>query len=119
MNIERERGEEGKYGEGAGKETGKKSEKPESGEVYKGVVDSREKESSRKVLSTWGSSLIFENLTWLTSSEAAHYLRLPSVGALRVLVFKRRLPFYRIGRSLRFKKCELDRLLDCSKNGGI
>lgn len=64
MNRERERGEEGKYGEDAGRKTGRL----ESGEVYKGVVDSSNKESSRKVLSTWGSSLIFENLTWLTSN---------------------------------------------------
>jgi excisionase family DNA binding protein len=119
MNIEGEWGEEGKYGENAGRKTGKKSEELESGEVYKGDVDLKLKESSREPKGTWSSSLIFENLTWLTASEAAVYLRLPSVGALRVLVFKRRLPFYRMGRNLRFKKAELDRLLDLSKNGGI
>jgi len=60
----------------------------------------------------------FENLTWLTSNEAADYLRLPSVGALRVLVCKRRLPFHKLGRSLRFKRVELDRLLEASKHFG-
>jgi len=117
MNIEGERGEEGKYGENAGRKTGKKSEELESGEVYKGDVDSREKESSRKVLGTWGSSLIFENLTWLTSNEAAAYLRLPTVGALRVLVCRRKVPFHKLGRSLRFNRAELDILLRTSGNG--
>ncbi len=65
------------------------------------------------------SGQVFENLTWLTSNEAAEYLRLPSVGALRVLVFQRRIPFHKLGRSLRFKKGELDRHLDASRNGGI
>ncbi len=65
-----------------------------------------------------GCEKFFENLTWLTSNEAADYLRLPSVGALRVLVCKRRIPFHKLGRSLRFKRAELDRLLDASKHLG-
>jgi excisionase family DNA binding protein len=65
------------------------------------------------------SGQIFENLTWLTSNEAAEYLRLPSVGALRVLVFQRRVPFHKLGRNLRFKKGELDHLLETSRTGGI
>lgn len=65
------------------------------------------------------SSVFFENLTWLTANEAAQYLRLPSVGALRVLVCKRRIPFHKLGRRLRFKKVELDRLLESSRNGGV
>lgn len=62
----------------------------------------------------WNSTF-FENLTWLTSNEATEYLRLPSVGALRVLVCKRKIPFHKLGRSLRFKKSELDRLLEDSR----
>lgn len=115
MNRERERGEEGRGGEN----TGRKSDELEGGEVYRGVVDSREKESSRKLLSTWGSSLIFENLTWLTSNEAAAYLRLPTVGALRVLVCRRKVPFHKLGRNLRFNRNELDRLLKASGNGEL
>ena len=64
-------------------------------------------------------SVFFENLTWLTSDEAAEYLRLPSVGALRALVCRRKVPFHKLGRSLRFKKNELDRLLECSRKGGF
>jgi excisionase family DNA binding protein len=63
--------------------------------------------------------VLFENLAWLTSEEAAVYLRLPSVGALRVLVCRRKLPFHKLGRRLRFNKMELDGLLDASGKGVI
>ena len=92
--------------------------KTSAGKGYTDRVDSKLKGDSRKEV-MWNSTLLFENLTWLTSNEAAQYLRLPSVGALRVLVCKRRLPFHKLGRSLRFKKAELDRLLEASRNGGI
>jgi len=88
-----------------------------SGQVYAHKVESKFKGEPRKRL--WGSTLLFENLTWLTSNEAAQYLRLPSVGALRVLVCKRRVPFHKLGRNLRFKKAELDRMMEASRNGGI
>jgi excisionase family DNA binding protein len=88
-----------------------------SGQVYTHKVKSKYVEEPRKKL--WDSTLLFENLTWLTSNEAAQYLRLPSVGALRVLVCKRRVPFHKLGRNLRFKKAELDRLMEASRNGGI
>ncbi len=88
-----------------------------SGQVYTHKVESKYEGEPRKRL--WGSTLFFENLTWLTSNEAAQYLRLPSVGALRVLVCKRRVPFHKLGRNLRFKKVELDRLMEASRNGGI
>lgn len=55
---------------------------------------------------------IFDNLKWLTSREATEYLRLPSVGALRQLVYRRRIPFSKMGRSLRFNRRELDRFLE-------
>lgn len=50
----------------------------------------------------------FENLKWLTSSEATVYLRIPSLNALRQLVYRRKIPFYKIGRKLLFNKAELD-----------
>lgn len=56
----------------------------------------------------------FDNLKWLTSREATEYLRLPSVGALRQLVYRRRIPFSKMGRSLRFNRHELDRFLESS-----
>jgi excisionase family DNA binding protein len=57
---------------------------------------------------------LFENLKWLTSREAVDYLRLPSVGALRQLVYRRRIPFAKMGRNLRFNRLELDRFLESS-----
>lgn len=56
----------------------------------------------------------FENLKWLTSREAVMYLRLPSTGALRNLVYRRKIPFTKLGRSLRFDREALDRFLESS-----
>ncbi len=60
----------------------------------------------------------FDNLTWMTTSEAAQYLRI-SPGALRVMVCRRKILSRRLGSRLRFKKSELDRLLDSSNLGGL
>lgn len=57
---------------------------------------------------------LFDNLKWLTSREAVAYLRLPSLGALRQLVYRRQIPYCKLGRSLRFNRAELDRLLESS-----
>lgn len=56
----------------------------------------------------------FDNLKWLTSRETVAYLRLPSLGALRQLVYRRQIPYCKLGRSLRFNRAELDRLLESS-----
>jgi excisionase family DNA binding protein len=87
-------------------------------ELSKASLYCVEQPGSRPRRQMRGTGKIFENLTWLTSNEAAEYLRLPSVGALRVLVWKRQLPFHKLGRSLRFKRAELDRLLEVSRIGG-
>ena len=58
----------------------------------------------------------FENLKWLTSSETIIYLRLSSVGALRQLVYRRKIPFYKFGRRLLFNRAELDQFLESSRN---
>ena len=63
------------------------------------------------------SNLLFENLAWMTSEEAARFLRI-SVGSLRNYVWKGELPFYRFKRRLRFKKSDLEKLLQASRNGG-
>ena len=59
-------------------------------------------------------SLIFENLTWLTAREAVMYLRLPSLGALRNLVYRRKIPYSKLGKLLRFERRALDRFLESS-----
>ena len=70
--------------------------------------------SNRKLDTGVIEKTIFDNLKWLTSREATEYLRLPSVGALRQLVYRRRIPFSKMGRSLRFNRRELDRFLEIS-----
>ncbi len=71
-------------------------------------------ESTEKIEYTNNVKLLFENLKWLTSREAVVYLRLPSVGALRNLVYQRKIPYAKLGRSLRFDRHALDRFLESS-----
>jgi excisionase family DNA binding protein len=113
----------GGEGKGEGKKENQKIErnienkgKNGVGIVYTDRVNSRA--WSHHYADSTGSKF-FDNLTWLTSDEATEYLRLPSVGALRALVCKRKLPFHKLGRCLRFKKIELDRLLEGSRKGGF
>jgi len=46
----------------------------------------------------------------MTAPEAAIYLRI-SLGTLRHWVCRRKIPFVRIGRTVRFRKAHLDRLI--------
>jgi excisionase family DNA binding protein len=48
---------------------------------------------------------------WLSAAEAAAYLRLRSVRALYQRVARGQLKVYRLGRSLRFRRRELDTLM--------
>ena len=119
-NRERGKGEEEEEGGEEKSESGTKNKtKIAAREVRKIGLGSKEEEKSSLEKRAKYSQKFFENLTWLTSNEAADYLRLPSVGALRVLVCKRRVPFHKLGRSLRFKRAELDRMLEASRSGGL
>ena len=51
-----------------------------------------------------------ETTLLLTAQEAADYLRIP-LGSLYVRISKKQLPCTRLGRLLRFKKSELDRVM--------
>lgn len=56
------------------------------------------------------SPRLFENFIWLTTKEAAEYLR-TSPNLLRKWVYQGRVRAYKLlGKSLRFKKEELDLL---------
>ena len=55
----------------------------------------------------------FENQIWLTSDEASEYLRV-SNGALRLMVYRGLIIPYKLGRRSRFKREELDKLLESS-----
>lgn len=67
------------------------------------------------------SGLLFENLIWLTTKEAAIYLRKftssgkPSEGAIRSLVCRGQIKARKFLRRLYFKREELDRLIETSQ----
>ncbi len=62
----------------------------------------------------------FDNLTWLSTKDAAVYLRKfrkngqPSDGAIRTAIWRGLLKARKWGRRLYIKKVELDRLLELS-----
>ncbi len=64
---------------------------------------------------TKDSNVAAANTTLLTAQEAADYLRIP-IGSLYVRISKKQLPCTRLGRLLRFKKSELDRLLAANRS---
>ena len=60
-----------------------------------------------------GSDVFFNNLEWLTTAEAAYYLR-KSKDAIRQMVCRGQLRARKFHRRLYFKKVELDQALDIS-----
>lgn len=72
-----------------------------------------------KLLEQQLSSMLFEKLNndWLNTSEAAAYLRI-SEGNLRTKVSRGQIQVHgRLGNSWRFRRDELDRLLNNPKQG--
>ncbi|MBT4761079.1 MAG: helix-turn-helix domain-containing protein [Bdellovibrionaceae bacterium] len=59
------------------------------------------------------SDLLFEKLIWMTTEEAARYLR-KSANAIRIMVHKKILRARKFRRRLYFKKDELDALIETS-----
>lgn len=57
--------------------------------------------------------LLFDRLIWMTSADAARYLRM-SESALRNAVHRGKLPYRKWRRRLYFRRTELDRVLDSS-----
>ena len=62
---------------------------------------------------TCSSDLCFRHLEWLTTEEAAQYLR-KSANAIRILVHRRILRARKFRRRLYFRKNELDALIETS-----
>lgn len=66
------------------------------------------------------NELLFDNLTWLSTKDAAVYLRKfrkdgqPSDGAIRTAIWRGLLRARKWGRRLYIKRIELDRLLELS-----
>ncbi len=52
----------------------------------------------------------------MTAQEAANYLRIP-IGSLYVRISKKQIPCAKLGRLLRFRKLDLDRLLEAQYCG--
>ena len=63
------------------------------------------------------SVLLFNNLKWMTTNEAAFYLR-KSANAIRTAICRGQITAYKFRRRLYFKKSELDRLLETSSTVG-
>lgn len=57
------------------------------------------------------STMLFNNLIWMTTEEAAFYLR-KTTNAVRLLVFKGHLKARKFKRRLYFRRDELDALID-------
>ena len=62
-------------------------------------------------------NVIFDNLVWLNSAEAALYLR-RSVDAIRIAVGRGQLKAHKWRRRLMFKKSDLERLMETSPTKG-
>lgn len=62
-------------------------------------------------------SMFFNNLVWLTTKEAALYLR-KSVNSIHLLVSRRQLRARKFRNRLYFKKVELEHLIETSKFTG-
>ncbi|MEK2643889.1 helix-turn-helix domain-containing protein [Bdellovibrio sp. BCCA] len=62
------------------------------------------------------SSLKTEEAEWLTSKEAADYLRI-SEGTLRNMASNGRVPYVKLGRSNRYSRSQLNQLLLSNKRG--
>ena len=75
------------------------------GPVYDGALAPKEIPSHETV-----GSLTTEVQEWLTTEEAAQYLRV-SEATLRNMASNGRIPYYKLGRSNRYLRSELKRLL--------
>ena len=56
------------------------------------------------------SAVVFDKLKWMTSKEAAFYIRV-SVGQLRNMVWRGQVLAYHLGNRLKFLRSDLDRSL--------
>ena len=56
------------------------------------------------------SALLFDKLKWMTSKEAAFYIRV-SVGQIRNMVWRGQVKAFRVQNRLRFLRTDLDKLL--------
>lgn len=91
---------------------GNKNEKENKNEAENKNKTTSGNEKTNQV-SSESEVMFFENLVWMTSVEAAKYLR-KSYGALRVMVCRGYIVPRRFKRRLYFKRYELDQLIENS-----
>ncbi len=60
--------------------------------------------------------MFFNNLIWMTTNEAAEYLRV-TPNNLRTMVYRGVVKTYKLNNRNRFKKEELDKLIESSLKG--
>lgn len=70
---------------------------------------------NKSIAENQNSALFFEKLKWITTREAAEYLRL-SVGQIRNMVWRGQLTSYRLNNRLRFLKSDLDKIMKSSND---
>lgn len=63
-------------------------------------------------------NLFFENLSWMRTEDAAKYLR-TSVGQIRNMVYRGQLRPRKFNRRLYFRKADIDRAIESSRNGAF
>lgn len=76
-----------------------------------------ESENGYNIEEQINAQMFFDNLIWLTTEEAARYIR-KSTNALRIAVHKGHINARKFRRRLYFRKNELDLLLDNSFTNG-
>lgn len=77
-------------------------------------TNSPSKMPSTSLITRGNERMLFENQKWMNSREAANYLRI-SENSLRIKVSRGEIKPYRLGKRLRFKRSELDCMMELSK----
>lgn len=72
----------------------------------------------KKAVNKTVENQFFENQVWLSSEEAAIYLR-RSVGQVRNMVYRGQLEHRKFCRRLYFRRTDLDRAIETSIDGGF
>ena len=87
-------------------------------EIETGIRAITDGSNRKKAVNKSGEIQIFENQVWLSSEEAAMYLR-RSVGQLRNMVYRGQLEHRKFCRRLYFRRTDLERAIETSFKGGL
>lgn len=76
-------------------------------------MNMKQVESKRSTMYEDEKEMLFNNLKWLTTKEAANYLRKSEAG-FRAFIHRYDVPKQYLGAELRFRREDLDKLLSVS-----